>query len=115
MRKMSLLMVVPVLALLMAFPLRARAGTATFTCNQGIQQVTWDGRLFVDCIGQPNRFIAYPGATSPCPTLAHLSLDDAKVLETMAAAAFLSGKTLIVKYETSSACLGAIYFLSLSR
>ena len=103
----SVLVLFSFLTLSLAHPRPAGAVNTSFTCTQGIADVVYDGRLFIDCVGAPLRFIGYPGSTTPCPGLVAMSIDDVKLLETIAMSAFLSGKTLVVGYQ-SATCPGAI-------
>jgi hypothetical protein len=97
-------------------PAQAQA-VPPFPCTQGIQQITWDtGGLFIDCIGQPNRFVAYAAPTCGLSG----GIDNIKLFEALATSAFLSGKTLIISYlaPNTPGCgnsLGLIGTLSLSR
>lgn len=75
----------------------------TFSCNQGIQYMTTDGSgLYVDCVGQPNRFVAF--SFSPCSGIAG-SIDNLKMFETMVTTAMLSGKALNITYATPASCV----------
>jgi hypothetical protein len=89
----------------------------SFSCTSGIQQIVWDGgALYIDCIGQPNRFVAY--TTAPCSGMFPISIDTIKIFESMATSALLSGKLLIISYATPASCQGtngAINFLTLSK
>jgi hypothetical protein len=90
----------------------------SFSCTQGIQQIVWDGgALYIDCIGQPNRFAAFENV-SPCAGLAPESMDTIKLFQSLATSAMISGKLLIVTYATPASCqgtTGAVVSLSLSR
>ena len=98
--------------------LRAEAAAIiqTYTCNQGIQDVIWDGGgLFIDCIGQPNRFAAF--SFSPCSGIAG-NIDNVKIFQGIATSAMLSGKTLQIWYATPASCqgtVGVITTLQMSR
>jgi len=89
---------------------------ASFSCSQGIAQITWDGGgLFIDCIGQPNRFAAF--SFNPC-TGVFGNIDNIKVFEALATSALLSGKTLNITYATVGTCradVGAITSLTITR
>jgi hypothetical protein len=88
----------------------------TFTCSQGIQDIIWDGgALYIDCIGQPNRFAAF--SFSPCTGLAG-NMDNVKIFQGLATSAMLSGKQLQISYATPASCqgtVGAITSLLLNR
>jgi hypothetical protein len=111
--------IVTILGMSLALSTDAQAAPViqTFTCSQGIQQITWDGGgLFIDCIGQPNRFAAY--SFNPCSGVFG-NIDNVKLFESLATATFLSGKTLILTYATPASCVGnnvgAITAVTLSR
>jgi hypothetical protein len=77
----------------------------TFTCSQGVAQITWDGGgLFIDCVGQPNRFAAY--SFNVCSGYFG-NIDNVKVFESIANSAFLSGHTLVISYDTPASCTGS--------
>ena len=93
----------------------AKAQAADFSCTQGIQQVVWNGgALFIDCIGQPNRFAAFSFARCANYT-GHM--DNMKLFEALATSAMISGKLLIISYLAPGTCdaVGAITALTLSR
>ena len=87
-----------------------------FTCNQGIQDIIWDGGgLYIDCTGQPNRFAAY--SFNVCNGYVG-NIDNIKIFQAIATSAMLSGKTLQISYATPASCqgtVGAITSLLLSK
>jgi len=89
----------------------------TFSCTQGIQDIVWDGGgLYIDCIGQPNRFAAF--TFSPCAGMGAQSVDTIKLFQSLAESAMISGKLLVITYATPASCtasVGAIGSLTLSR
>lgn len=91
----------------------AHATLQAFTCNQGVQDVVWDGGgLYIDCIGQPVRFRTGPNLCPTSPT----TIDDVKLFQSIATAALLSGKTLMITYDDEcNPGLGYITALTLSR
>jgi hypothetical protein len=105
-------------ALLAILPAKAQAAPTitSFTCTQGIQQVVWDGGgLYIDCIGEPNRFVAY--SFNGCSGVIG-NMDNVKIFEALASAAFMSGRTLILTYATPGTCvsgIGVITAVTLSR
>jgi hypothetical protein len=120
MREKLLRLSIPVVvlgALLTISPTKAQAlTTSNFTCSQGIQQIVWDGGgLFIDCIGEPNRFVAY--SFVPCSGV-NGSMDHVKIIEALASATFMSGRTLILTYAPPGQCvsgIGVITAVTLSR
>jgi hypothetical protein len=102
---------------ILALQSEAEAAPTTVSCN--VNNIVWDGRLFVDCSNTSTRFIAYPG-TSACATSApgtQKTIDDLKVFESMASAALLSGKTLSITSEPNcdGSGNGGIYTLQLNQ
>jgi len=67
-----------------------------FSCT--VVDVGWDGRLFIDCAGTPDRFIAFPNISCANFTIAH-PMDDMKTFESLAVLALLSGKPLILTFD----------------
>jgi hypothetical protein len=87
-----------------------------FSCSQGIQDIVWDGGgLYIDCIGQPNRFAAF--SFSPCTGVPG-NIDNVKIFQAIATSALLAGKTLQISYATPASCqgtVGAVTSLLISR
>jgi len=77
-----------------------------FSCTQGIAFVTWDGGgLYVDCVGQPNRFAAF--SFSPCTGVAG-NIDNVKLFQAIATSAMMSGKQLNITYATPASCKAGV-------
>jgi hypothetical protein len=76
----------------------------TFSCNQGIAFISYDGGgLYIDCVGQPNRFAAF--SFSPCTGVPG-NIDNIKLFQAIATSAMLSGKQLNIWYATPASCQG---------
>jgi hypothetical protein len=116
-RRLTMVMILAASVAVASRDAQAAPVIQAFSCTQGIQQITWDGGgLFIDCIGQPNRFAAY--SFNPC-TGVFGTMDNIKVFEALATSAFLSGRLLVVTYATPASCVGggvgAITALTISR
>jgi hypothetical protein len=92
---LRLLTIASVFAASTAITSQAQAATATYTCPQ-VVDVIWgnNGALFIDCVDQPNRF----SNVNNCAAISS-TIDDRKAWETLATAALLSGKPLIIVYD----------------
>jgi len=90
----------------LALPTQVQAQTSPYTCT--VQNIVYDGRLFIDCVGTATRFIGYPGLTypvngSPCGTNQYI--DGVKIWESMATSALMSGATVTIVFASN--CDGA--------
>src|SRR5262249_17443851 len=80
-RRMTIAIALAACVALSAAKAQAAPTFSTFTCSQGIQQIVWDGGgLFIDCIGEPNRFAAF--SFSPCTGVAG-NIDNVKIFEAL--------------------------------
>src|SRR5256885_979359 len=108
-RTIGRLVVSFVLALVASFTISTAEAAPiiqTFSCTQGIQQIVWDGGgLYVDCVGQPNRFAAY--SFNPCSGVFG-NIDNVKIFQSIATSALLSGKLLTISYATPASCQGTV-------
>ena len=105
-RRASVVLALAGVSLAWATSAQAAPVITTFTCSQGIAQITWDGGgLYIDCVGQPNRFVAYN--FNVCSGYFG-NTDNIKIFEGIANSAFLSGHTLVITYATPASCQGSV-------
>ena len=85
------------------------------TCN--VKDIIWDSRLWVDCTNTTSRFVIYSSVTCSAVTI-NQSIDATKIMQSLATAALLSGKTLSIDYENNCPNAGStlpIYDITLNN
>jgi len=89
------------------------SASATTTPDCTVMQLAYDTHLLVSCSGDANNYYGYAGTSCSSPTT--VTADTIKIWQSMLTAALLSGRKVIMSYNTgdgTSGCVNGARYIS---